>query len=223
MDSDAFLSMLSGAIGSRVSVVIDAGLYKGTYKSRIEDVSPQAVGLAHPTLRGALLPVHRSVHIKINVETGGALYITEASIVRGITVDSVPILWVAPVGEAIRMQRRQFVRVPCLLKTGLFRLAGEEYSLEKEEWATANAKDISLGGMGFAILPDREHSFVVGERYLLDMAIGEKRFLLVANLVKKLPKGEFHEVGMAFESVPALIEKALRDFIRQQELAERQL
>ena len=77
--------------------------------------------------------------------------------------------------------------------------------------------------MGFVILSDREHSFVIGERYLLDMAIAEKSFLLVANLVKKLPKGEFHEVGLAFESVPALIEKALRDFIRQQELAERQL
>ncbi|MDI9369625.1 MAG: hypothetical protein GX181_02730 [Synergistaceae bacterium] len=223
MESEAFLSMLSGVIGSKVSIVIDAGLYKGVYNSRLEDVSSEAIGLAHPMLRGALLPVHRSVHIKMSVETGGALFVTEASIVRGQTQDTVPILWVAPVGEASRVQRRQFVRVPCLLRTGFFRLDGENYRPEMQEWSFSVAKDISLGGIGLSIPQDKEYLYVQGGRYLLEITFPDSLFYLVGNLVKKLPRDGFQEIGLAFEGLPGLIEKTMRAFIRQQELAERQL
>ena len=35
------------ATGSKVTLTIEAGLYKGTYPSRVEDVDAEAVGLAH--------------------------------------------------------------------------------------------------------------------------------------------------------------------------------
>ena len=52
---------------------------------------------------------------------------------------------------------------------------------------------------------------------------GRKKLLLLGNLVKKFQSGELWEVGVAFEGMPSLVEKILRGFIRQQELAERQL
>ena len=121
------------------------------------------------------------------------------------------------------MQRRQHVRVPCLLKTGLFRLENEEHGPEKEEWVHVVAKDISLGGLGFAVPREKEGYFAQGGRYLLEIALQEKKLLLLGNLVKKFQSGELWEVGVAFEGMPSLVEKTLRGFIRQQELAERQL
>ncbi len=218
-----FLSMLSGNLGSKVTLTIEAGLYKGTYPSRVEDVDAEAVGLAHPMMKGALLPVHRNVQLKMSVEATGAMYQCEVSIVKGATRLSVPLLWVAPEGEARRMQRRQHVRVPCLLKTGLFRLENEEHGPEKEEWVHVVAKDISLGGLGFAVSREKETYFAQGGRYLLEITLQDKNLLLLGKLVRKFQSGELWEVGVAFEGMPSLVEKTLRGFIRQQELAERQL
>ncbi len=124
MTPRAFLSFLNGRIGSKVLLFNEAGLYKGTYPSRVEDVKGDLIGLSHPLLRGALLPVLRNVELKLKVETDGALYQTTVSVARGGPQDGVPMLWVAPVSDAERVQRRYFVRVPCLLKTSFFRLEG---------------------------------------------------------------------------------------------------
>ena len=223
MESGDFLAMLAACIGSKVSLIIDAGLYKGNYPSRIEDVDAEAVGLAHPLMRGVLLPVHRNVQLKMSVETGGALFFSVVSISKGLVRESLPLLWVIPVGEARKIQRRFFVRVPCLLKVGFFRLEGEEYRPEKEEWTFVNAKDISLGGIGFAVFPEKEHLFPEGARYLVEIPLQEKKFLLVGKLVRKFPKSDMWELGVAFEGMPAFVEKPLGGFIRQQELAGRQL
>lgn len=222
MDSGEFLTMLARCIGSKVSLVIDAGLYKGTYPSRLEDVDSEALGLAHPLMRGSLLPVHRNVQLRMTVEAEGALFSSVVSISRGLVRESLPLLWVTPVGEANKIQRRLFVRVPCLLKIGLFRLEGEEYRPEKEEWAFVSARDISLGGVGFTVQPEKEHVFSQGGRYLLEITLQEKKFLLVGKLVKKMPKSGFWELGLAFEGVPSFVEKPLGSFIRQQELAGRE-
>jgi len=222
MDSGEFLAMLKGCIGSKVSLVIDAGLYKGTYPSRIEDVDEESIGLAHPMMRGALLPVHRSVQLKMSVEAGGALFFSLVSISKGLVRENLPLLWVTPVGEARKIQRRLFVRVPCLLKTGLFRLEGEDYRPEKEEWTYVNAKDISLGGIGFSVPREKAPLFPERARFLVDLVLQGKKYLLVGKIVKIIPKSESLELGVAFEGMPVFAEKPLGSFIRQQELAGRQ-
>jgi len=222
VDSKAFLALLAGCVGNKVSLTIDAGLYKGIYPSKIEDVDEENIGLAHPLLRGALLPVHRSVQLKMKVETEGGVYFSVVSITRGFTHGTLPLLWVAPVGEAQKIQRRYFVRVPCLLKTAFFRLEGEEYRPEKEEWHFVTAKDISLGGIGFSVPQDRSGVFCQGNRYLLGIAVQDRTFLLVGKIVKKMTRDDLLELGVAFEGLPSSVEKCLGGFIRQQELAGRQ-
>ncbi len=214
--------MLKNSIGVKASLIIDAGLYKGTYASKVEDVEGDSVGLAHPLMRGALLPVHRNVQMKMRVEMGGALYFSLVSITKGIVRGEIPLLWVTPVGEADKIQRRHFVRVPCLLKVGLFRLEGEGYRPEKEEWAFVTAKDISLGGIGFAVLKSKGEAYAEESRYVIEFFLQETKIMLAGKIVKKMPKDDVFDIGVAFDSVPASVEKALGRFIRQQELAGRQ-
>jgi len=90
MTPRAFLSFLNGRIGAKVLLFNEAGLYKGTYPSRVEDVKGDLVGLSHPLLRGALLPVLRNVELKLKVETEGALYQATVSVARGGPRDGVP-------------------------------------------------------------------------------------------------------------------------------------
>ena len=85
-----------------------------------------------------------------------------------------------------------------------------------------NAKDISLGGVGFTVPHEKERLFPEKTRFLVEVMLQEKKYLLVGKLVKKMPKNELLELGIAFEGVPVFVEKPLGGYIRQQELAGRQ-
>ncbi|MDK2958726.1 MAG: hypothetical protein PWP47_770 [Synergistaceae bacterium] len=222
MTPQAFLAFLNGRIGSKVILFNEAGLYKGTYPSRVEDVKGDLVGLSHPLLRGALLPVLRNVELKLKIETEGALYQATVSVARGGLQDGVPLLWVVPVSDAERVQRRCFVRVPCLLKTSFFRLEGEEIKPETEEWISAVSRDISLGGAGVVVPESLSGRFKEQDRVLMKLPLQEETFFLAGKVVRKLKKEDNWEIGFAFESMPGSVEKPLGAFIRQQELAGRQ-
>jgi c-di-GMP-binding flagellar brake protein YcgR len=189
MTPRAFLSFLNGRIGSKVLLFNEAGLYKGTYPSRVEDVKGDLIGLSHPLLRGALLPVLRNVELKLKVET---------------------------------VQRRYFVRVPCLLKTSFFRLEGEGLKPETEGWVSAVSRDISLGGVGVLVPESLSGGFAEQDRVLVRLPLQDGTFYLSGKVARKLRKEDVWEIGFAFESMPGSVEKPLGAFIRQQELAGRQ-
>jgi c-di-GMP-binding flagellar brake protein YcgR len=222
MNREAFLDFLNGKIGAKVILFNEAGLYKGTYPSRVEDVKGGMVGLSHPLLRGALLPVLRNVELKLKVETEGALYQATVSVSRGGPHDGVPILWVTPVSDAERVQRRYFVRVPCLLKTSFFRLEGEEMKPETEEWTFAVSRDVSLGGVGVSLSDLPAGRFSEQDRVLIRIPVQDETFFLSGKVARKFQKEDAWEVGFAFEAMPGSVEKTLGAFIRQQELAGRQ-
>ncbi len=221
LEPAAFLSFLNAHIGAKALLSIDAGLYKGIYPSRIEDVKDNMAALAHPLLKGALLPVLRNVQFKLKVETEEGILQAEAVVARGVPRGGIPLLWVKPVSEALRVQRRFFVRVPCLLKTGLFRLEGERLQPETEMWKEITATDISLGGIGFTLFRPQDSLCLQKDRYLVHIALQEKRFFLTGKIVKKIEGVESAQFGISFDSMPGFVEKILGNFIRQQELAGR--
>ena len=221
MDPTAFLAYLNGHIGAKAMLFIDAGLYKGIYPSRIEDVTEEMAALSHPLLKGALLPVHRNVQIKLKVETEEGIFQTEAAVARGVPRGGIPLLWVKPVSDALRVQRRFFVRVPCLIKTGLFRLEGEKLRPERETWREVTSTDISLGGIGFSVFRPQDSLYRTQERYLMIIPVQDRRFFLTGKIVKRIEREELAEFGISFDSMPGFMEKYLGNFIRQQELAGR--
>lgn len=222
LNKDEFLVFLNQKIGARAILVNEAGLYKGIYPTRVEDVKGDQVGLSHPLLRGALLPVLRNVELKLRVDAEDSLYQTVVSVVRGAPREDVPMLWVTPVTEARRVQRRNFVRVPCLLKTAFFRLEGVNLKPEREEWVLAVSNDISLGGVRVIMSRAASLKFKDKDRALIRLEVQGETLFLTGNAVRREQKGEGWELGFAFEAVPAFMEKTLGAFIRQQELAGRQ-
>ena len=217
-----FLSFLNGKIGAKATFYNEAGLYKGVYPSRVEDVRGDQIAFSHPLLKGALLPALKGVELKLKVETDGMLYQGIVSVVRGAPLDGIPMLWVSPVSEAERVQRRYFVRVPCLLKSAFFRLEGEKVRPGEEAWIPAPSIDISLGGI--AVSAYKEHGYKCKEqdRVLIRLPVQDEVFFLTGRLIRKALKEENWDMGFAFESVPGYVEKALGAFIRRQEMAGRQ-
>lgn len=221
MEPAAFLVYLNSRIGAKAMLSIDAGLYKGIYPSRIEDVKDGMVALSHPLLKGALLPLLRSVQVKLKVEADEGIFQAEAAVARRSPQSGIPLLWVTPVSDALRVQRRYFVRVPCMLKTGLFCLEGDRLQPDKEIWKEVTATDISLGGIGFSVFRPQSFRILPQDRYLINIALQGGKFFLTGKIVKKIEMVESFQFGISFDSIPGCVEKILGNFIRQQELAGR--
>ncbi len=205
-------------VGARADIHIDAGLYKGHYPSRLEDIEGELLALSHPLLRGALLPVYRDMQFEVMFEDERSPILMRASAVRSDLASSVPLLWVRPIGELLRVQRRRFLRVPCLLKGAFFSLDVEARSPMRGEWRECDVLDISLGGAKLRSSDMR--GLAAGDRVLLSLAIEGSPFMFVAKIVRlqESPDG-LKEIAVEFESLFPLAETALIRFIRKQELS----
>lgn len=241
-DQEKMQNLLQELIGSKVELGIANGLYKGNYASRLEDLSPPAkdgsplLGVAHPMFKGALLPMARNLDLNLRIESSGYFYQGEAEIIRHVINVPIPLLWLALKAPLEKVQRRMFVRVPCLIKGQAFLLEADSDEKETEEapprsplperrWFPIMLRDMSLGGVGVGIRHPELPFVVERGRYLLQAAIGDTEFFLICRLIKIFSADEEGGIvaGMAYEGLPAFTEKLMGGFIRQQELSSRGL
>lgn len=202
-------------VGSKGDFRVDAGLYKGHYPTRVEDFREDVVVLAHPLFRGALLPVYRDMECELLVEEERAPLRVRVVVVRSDLRGAVPLLWVRPLGKPEKVQRRRFLRVGCFFELPLFPLDVEQRSPLEGQWLTAQAVDVSLGGLRFRL----EHPMTLHgqDRFLLRLPLGQAEYPVSVKLMRVGRFGEAWDVGAEFESLPRCAEKQLIDFIRVQE------
>jgi c-di-GMP-binding flagellar brake protein YcgR len=207
--------------GVKGEIAINAGIYKGHYPSRVEDLDlgHGLVGLAHPFMRGALLPAYRDMNLTFTMEDSGALYVFALS-VRRVDIQGPPIMWANILDEPERVQRRQFLRISCLWDINVFHLENEFKNPTKTAWLPAKAIDISLGGYRF-ILPDEEAGeliFESGDRICVSFELAEREQIHTGRTTRIVHKDKKWEVGVGFDALPASAEKKLFEYIRQQEI-----
>ena len=227
MEFEQSRKLLKELVGSKVELVITSGLYKGSYPSRLEELENGLVGVAHPMIRGALLPALRSTELAMKIEANNCFYQATVSVLRSTINVALPLLWLKLVSVLEKVQRRMFVRVPCSIKADIFFLGAdselpEGTVLPPKEWIPIRLTDISLGGIGILIREDRVYYCIENGRYLLQLTIGGTVFFVVGKLVKILKKNEgYVELGVAYEGLAAFAEKLMGGYIRQQELITR--
>jgi c-di-GMP-binding flagellar brake protein YcgR len=207
-------------MGVKGEIVINAGIYKGHYPSFVEDVKPEAVGFAHPLVSDALLPVYRELEFDFVMEDGGAQYIFEMAVRRVEMRDGLAIMWAVLQDRPKRIQRRQFLRVPCLWNIFIFHTEYEKKEPMSAKWLPAYAINISLGGYRFKISKEDSHGlrFQQGDKILVFFELFDKQYMLSGSAMRIEYSGDFWEVGVSFDSLPSIMEKKLFEYIRQQEL-----
>jgi c-di-GMP-binding flagellar brake protein YcgR len=205
-------------IGAKADIRVDAGLYKGHYPSRVEDLTEDAVSLAHPMFKGALLPIYRDMAFELLVEAERAPLIMRVLTLRTDLRGVVPLLLGRIQGEIQRLQRRRFLRLPWRQSIRAFPLDHEVQAPLEGHWFEAVTSDISLGGVRLRFL--HRGRFQPGDRLLLRLGLGEEgeAFLLVGKVMRLIGEqtGEW-DVGLEFESLPPFVERELMDFVRRLE------
>jgi c-di-GMP-binding flagellar brake protein YcgR len=210
--------------GVKGEIFINAGIYKGRYPSRVEDLRGEMVGFAHPFMKGALLPVYRDMDFTFTMEDGNALFVFDMAVRRSDTQTGLPIMWANILGYPKRVQRRQFLRVPCLWPVSIYHLEQELKNPMSVDWLSANAIDISLGGYRFKIADEDapNAAFESDDRILVSLTLSEREYLQLGTATRILHSNQFWEVGVAFDSLSSSMEKKLFEYIRQQEIIGRE-
>ena len=217
------VQLLAEKIGVKADIHIEAGLYKGHYPSSLEDVQGNLIGVAHPLRRGGLLPVYREVEFGLFLQDEKApLYIKVISH-RCDLSGRVPILWVRPIGSVEKIQRRRFVRVPCFLSTEFWIFEEEDALPLSGTWRKGSILDISLGGLRLQY-KNKTRLFEKNMHAFFFLELEETRFPCAGEIVWAPPQKEenLFEVGVEFGGMTRSMEKALRVFIRQQEISSRE-
>ncbi|MDR1472277.1 MAG: flagellar brake protein [Synergistaceae bacterium] len=210
--------------GVNGEIIINAGIYKGRYLSRVEDMRGEMVGFAHPLMKGVLLPVYRDMDFTFTMEDGSALFMFEMVVRRSETQSGLPIMWANNQGYPKRVQRRQFLRVPCLWPIFVYHLDYESRNPMLADWMPANAIDISLGGNRFRVLDEDAPDIVFesGDRVLMRFILAEREYLHPGTASRIVHSDRCWEVGVVFDSLSSTMEKKLFEYIRQQEMIWRE-
>ncbi len=229
IEADKVQKNLEELIGAKTEIEVVSGLYKGSYPSLIQEISGGEVAIAHPMLKGALLPMLRDLEFNVKIEGGGSFYRTTVSVVRRVISAPIPLLWVKLLSPLEKVQRRMFVRVFCSLKGQAFLLEADSETedgeplppLPQSQWFPVQLKDISLGGVGMSVQLGSTDFCRVNGRYLLSLTIEDVSFFLVCRLIKVFKQVEksHWEVGIAYEGLPILVERLIGSYIREQELS----
>jgi len=230
MEKQEFFTYLDKSIGNKVDIVNKSGINKGIYSSSILDLKNGVIGLAQPMYKGTLVQIS-GMEVTIYVKSGDSLL--EAPVVsRGTTFEGkVPILWVEPIGDINRVQRRSYVRIPCFLEASccFLEIYSDVYEPEPElgfikEWFPVYISNISLGGVAVKIKPEFEPNFHNKGRYLLAVNFGDG--LMFINLLLRntfnnsddnMPIGAF-----AFGGLSIYQDRVIGNYVRRQELIVKQ-
>ncbi|MDR3331730.1 MAG: PilZ domain-containing protein [Synergistaceae bacterium] len=212
-------------IGAKGEVVVNAGIYKGRYPSSVQEKRDgKVVGLDHPLLLGALMPAYRDMEFTFVYEDGSALYMYDMAVIRVETHTGIPTLWAEICDEPKRVQRRQFLRVPCFWDILVFHVEYETRAPMSAAWIPAKAVDASLGGFRFKALDEVTEGifFESGDRLFVGFDLAGRRNFQFGKASRIVHGKGSWEVGFGFDSLPAIIEKKLFEFIRQQETMGRE-
>jgi c-di-GMP-binding flagellar brake protein YcgR len=207
-------------VGVKGEIVINAGIYKGRYASRVEDFKGELVGFAHPLMGGSLLPAYRDLNFDFVMEDGSALYVFDMAVKRVDMQSGLPIMWAYHNDVPRRIQRRQFLRVSCLWSIMVFHMGYEMKKPMSSRWLPAKAIDVSLGGCRFKLLNAEagDITFETDDRILVYFTLFDKQYLLPGRGTRIVQAHDSWEVGVGFDALSSSMEKRLFEYIRQQEI-----
>lgn len=135
--------------GQQIDLGIRNGPLEGTYSTRVQSVKGDYIILEVPKVNGLYLPVETDQELLLKHYREGATFEAESSVdLRNDDRDH-PTVVVSKPDEVRRIQRRDFVRVPCDIDATVRVLtAGEGDSTENlPEAFPATIDDISAGGV----------------------------------------------------------------------------
>ncbi|KYH35618.1 flagellar protein YcgR [Clostridium tepidiprofundi DSM 19306] len=186
------------------------------YKSSIQDITDEYIGISIPTYEGALVPFSRGDKLDV-IYYGDKNIYKFYSVVAGRKINRIPIILLSIPNEYRKVQRRRYVRVP-YVKYINFSKVSEKISnmsilkgyLENEQ----NVKkgivvDISGGGIRIKI----SEEISLGDNLVVMLPLDDENIILKCKTVRVDFDGDKYDCGLTFVDMDDAIREKIIKFI----------
>lgn len=183
------------AINKNVGLEVKEGVYKGNFKSRIEDLGPGKVVITTPLKKGEYVPLRVGTRVTILIYEDAAICAFDCQITSR-KKGNIPLLVLALPQKYRRIQRRDFFRlkIKLPLQYRLLPLEGEE----GEAFREGEMVDISGGGLQLRILEEEKLpvSSLLQLRITFPAGMGEQ--LIKGKVMARFRRNEEEFAGIQF-------------------------
>lgn len=185
--------------GEQVDLVVSDGALEGTYSTVIQELERDRLRLETPQVNGLYLPVGSGTGVILKQYAQGATFEGETRVVDRDDNDE-PSLMVAVPERVKRIQRRNFVRVPCDLDAEIFVLDVPEGEVPSGS-LDGTLEDISAGGVQLAV--DRRLPLFTEIELVFTLPVIDRTLREVFGEVVRVPdKSEApYSLGVEFTSI----------------------
>ena len=137
-------------VNQKVDLEVKKGLYKGTFPSKIDEVTEENVKVLTPYRNGEVVPLRVGTEINVFFTGESAAYKFNSKILDRIN-EQIKLLVIAPPEEIVRIQRRDYFRLD-VKKDAKYRKLADDYELGdpievSEEFIETQTVDLSGGGV----------------------------------------------------------------------------
>lgn len=147
-------------INKNIGLEVKEGVYKGNFKSRIEDMKPGKIIISAPSKKGEYVPLRVGTQVTVLVYEEVAICAFDCHITAR-KKGNIPLLVLALPKTFRRIQRRDFYRLKIklpLFYRSFFEEEGDSDTNEEEEFRTGEMVDISGGGLLMQLLQEEDFS-----------------------------------------------------------------
>lgn len=195
--------------GTQIDLVVTDGSLQGTYSTVIQEIDRDRLRLETPQVNGLYLPVGSGEEVILKQYAQGATFEGESRVVERVDADE-PDLFVDRPETVKRIQRRDFVRVPCDLDAEVFVLNNPEGDTPSDS-LEGTLEDISAGGVQLSL--DRRLPLFTEIELVFTLPMTDRVLRDVFGEVVRVPDQSEppHSLGVEFTSIT---EKNRNDIIQ---------
>lgn len=205
-------------VNQKITLVVPEGGNAGSYPSRVEDIGLDAVVVAAPTHKGAVLRLVQGDAVRIQVIRQDGVYKLD-TVVEAVIMYPFPMLQLARPVEIVRDQRRRYVRVDvslparyrCLDRRGRKRLVPHK----------GTVTNVSGGGaliVTWQSRPDLEVGSEVDVELELPCGKVSAKGVVVRMSVERTEAGRVQQVAVEFKDIDERQRDMLARYVLQRQL-----
>lgn len=198
-------------VNKKIDVEVKEGVYKGTFKSRIQGVGDKEISITVPIKKGDYIPLRVGTKVSLLVYDESAICVYSCKIIAR-KKGNIPILILELPAKYKRIQRRNFYRLKINLPL-LYRPAPFDKDDEGEEYRKGDLVDISGGGLQMKFLRDQE-IYPLSTRLEFKIQfpdIGE--LFLKGIIVSRFKKKESIHIGVKFFDITTKVQDEIVGWI----------
>lgn len=178
---------MSGKVEFLINGKIEIEMEDGIYKSNIQDITDEYVGISIPVSNGTYLPLGRKEKITGVYYYDKDIYRFQTTVL-GRKVDKILIIMIQKPETLTKIQRRNFVRVPFMMNVYCAQITREK-SIENMnnnqiEFFEAYSLDISGGGTRLAVNRDLEKKVHYGDILMVTIPLETENLTIKARVVR---------------------------------------